>query len=299
MIKKLWLKFESMINKTIAIILDILAKIYKKNVPEKCQQNLHGSIKNIGRSYLAISKHFKFKVTLPKTIPKITFQNLLVPLKNIRSALSRFVTFTKNIDFSVFDFRHFVLEKLKGLRQLIQPVLISVKSFFSSLTPNTILILVISFAFLTLVFLGIIKSGRTIYLGVLDNQGNLDRSDDRAVPKYRESYFKRILPAKQLNVYEVTMPIYIDSINSVRTLLIDLTLTTSNRYAREYLDKHSFLIKDRLNNTIHPIIPDFPLTKEGKTIIKEKVIYEINQLLNEKKIEGEIKEVNFQMIIAA
>jgi len=299
MIKKLWLKFESMINRTIAIIIDIFAKIYIKNVPEKCQQNLHGSIKNIGRSYLAISKHFKFKVTLPKTMPKITFRNLLVPLKNIRSALSRFVTFTKNIDFSVFDFRHFVLEKLKDLQQLIQPNLLAIKSFFSSLTPNTILILVISFAFLTLIFLGIIKSGRTIYFGVMDNRGSLEISDDRAVPKYRESYFKRILPAKQLDVYEVTMPIYIDSINSVRTLLLDLTLTTSNRYAREYLDKHSFLIKDRLNNTIHPIIPDFPLTKEGKTIIKEKVIYEINQLLEEKKIEGEIKEVNFQMIIAA
>ena len=296
MIKKLWLKFESVINKAIAIIIDLLAQIYKKNVPEKFQQNLQSTITNISHSYRSVTKHFKIKITLPKTIP---LQNLLIPLKNLHSTLAKFITFTKNIDFSAFDFRQFLLSKLKSLYRLIQPILASIRNFFSSLTPNTILILVISLAFMILIFLGIIKSGRTIYLGVMDNQGNQDISDNSALPKYRESYFKRILPAKQLNVYEVTMPIYIDSINSVRTLLIDLTLTTSNRYAREYLDKHSYLIKDRLNNTIHPIIPDFPLTKEGKTIIKEKVIFEINQLLEEKKIEGEIKEVNFQMIIAA
>ncbi len=299
MFKKLWLKFEFIVNKIIALIIDILAKIYLKTVPQKYQQQISGSIQNLNIKYLKFTKHFEKKIKPKKTIPKFSFKNLLEPLKKFRLTVSKFVLFTKNIDFKVLDFRKIILDKIKYFRQLTQPLVNRTTHFLSTLTPNTILIIIFSFAFLVFVSLVILKSGRTIYVGVMNNQGNQMINENEVTPKYRESFFKRILPAKQLEIYEVTMPIYVDSSNSVRTLLIDITLVASNRYTRQFLDGNTGLVKDRLNNTIHPIIPDFPLTKEGKTIVKEKIIFEINTLLKEQKIEGEVEEVYFQMIIVA
>jgi hypothetical protein len=46
------------------------------------------------------------------------------------------------------------------------------------------------------------------------------------------------------------------------------------------------------------VIPSFPLSDEGKSVLKEKIKFEFNQVLKELNIAGEIQEVFIQDIIA-
>jgi len=294
-----------MANKVIAIILAILAKIYKKITTKKFQQNMDGFVQKINHQSLDLINHFKIKTKTktktqpPKTTSKVSFKKLFEPIKNFRDTISKFLVWVRNINFQSINPQKLLSTISSNLKQQTKPLQIKIKHFYSSLSPNTVLVITLSCFFLILIILGIVKSSRTIYLGVMTGQDNQHMHQNKIVPKYRESYFRRILPALQVDIFEVTMPIYVGSVNSVRTLLLDITLVTSNRFTRQFIDDNTGLVKDRLNNNMHPIIPDFPLTKEGKTIIREKVIFEINELLKEKKIEGEIKDVYFQMIIVA
>lgn len=301
-IKKIWVKFETVINKTIEFVIKVIVFVYTKVVPQKIRDKIDSKNQNLKSKVHSYKDKIVSKI--PKRKPREKIEGGFIAqikyyLRAIRRYASIVVNSTKKIDIKSVDFWALFKNIIGYFYDLIKPIIDKFQNRLKAIDHNTIVISVVFFATLILIILGILKSGRTIYQGVKDQGKSISQVEEKAPDAIRESYYQRILPAKQLNVYEVTLPIYIDSINSVRTLLMDLTLETSNRYTREYLHKHSYLIKDRLNNTIHPIIPDFPLTLEGKTIIREKVIFEINKLLKEEKIQGEIKKVSFQTIIAA
>ena len=82
---------------------------------------------------------------------------------------------------------------------------------------------------------------------------------------------------------------------------MDFTIVASNRYIKSYFwdNRNNHLILDRLNSRIRPMEILFPLESEGKIVIRDKVREEINILIKELGIDGEIEDVYIHNIIGA
>ena len=81
------------------------------------------------------------------------------------------------------------------------------------------------------------------------------------------------------------------------SISVEFTLETSNRYLKNYMEKHELWVRDRLLSTLEPVDSGFILTTEGRDIIKWKVLDELNQLTEEKGVEGQIERVSIKSII--
>ena len=118
----------------------------------------------------------------------------------------------------------------------------------------------------------------------------------------RQPAFSRIKDREFL-INDIYFPIYIKSTNSIKRLILDLNLRVSNRYIKTFFtdwnSRNLDLIYDRLNLTVEEIVPDFPLTKEGKFIIKRKIKLELDILFKEIGIKGEVEKVFISQIIGA
>jgi hypothetical protein len=89
----------------------------------------------------------------------------------------------------------------------------------------------------------------------------------------------------------------------ITRVYLDIKLRASNKLIKLFFVENNWvntdLLVDRFLTTLGPIIATFPLTDEGKKILKEKIKFESDQLLKELKIKGEIEEVIIQGIFAA
>ena len=114
---------------------------------------------------------------------------------------------------------------------------------------------------------------------------------------YRPIYHKKY--DKHFTVYSVRIPIHGKNKRIVKQIIIDFTVETSNKYLKEYLDRKIYMVKDRFNTTIEPIIPELPLKKEGKSVLANKLKREINNLIHELKIKGEVEKVYIHSILVS
>ena len=58
-------------------------------------------------------------------------------------------------------------------------------------------------------------------------------------------------------------------------------------------------ITHQLNTGVFAVVKEFPLTKEGKLIIKSKILERINEVLVNNKIPGEAENLAFLDIISS
>jgi hypothetical protein len=111
-------------------------------------------------------------------------------------------------------------------------------------------------------------------------------------PEYKK-YSKRTL-----RVQNIKVPIFKENVNQVRSITIDFTVRTSTRFAKQYLVFHESHLKDYFFTSVEPVISSFPLEAEGKLILKEKILYELNNFLIDQRVEGLVEEVNIVFINA-
>lgn len=112
----------------------------------------------------------------------------------------------------------------------------------------------------------------------------------------RPNYYKE--QNRQLVFTNIRLPVYIPQVNELRSVDIDFSLTLSNREARANLSKKEFELRDHLILEMEPVIAEFPLEEEGKTVIKEKIFREVNIFMQDMQIEGEVTEVEITYILA-
>ncbi len=196
-------------------------------------------------------------------------------------------------------------QKLKGgavsfqaVKRLFAPIAIflgslalKIKKWYLSLKPTTVAIGIVSSATVGIAALNIYSSGRQIY----DKSQEEPKIVNVEPSSIRAEYYKQ--SEKHLNVDGVTVPIYVGTGNAPKTLILDFTLLMSNRYLKSYFYENDYLLKDRLNTHFEPVVPTLPLEDEGKRIIKEKIIKELNILIKDLKIKGEVEDVYFHTII--
>lgn len=112
----------------------------------------------------------------------------------------------------------------------------------------------------------------------------------------RPLYYKK--EKKHLEITNLRLPVYIPKVNQIRSVDIDFTATLSNRYSRKYLEKHEFHLRDHLILQLEPSIAAFSLEEEGKEIIRQKLLFEINNYLKANHIEGEVLDLKITYILA-
>ncbi len=208
--------------------------------------------------------------------------------KQVQAGTKKALTAFRSVD--VKKIRLKPLFAILGL--ILLPLANKIKLWCLALKPGTIAIVSMISA------VGIV-GGISIYKSV-ENISDQEQKEEVKEQVYygkpRKIYHN--VDSKQLLVYQVSIPIYIESATDVRTLIIDFTLEMSNRYLKEYFLANDHLIKDRLGHSMEEIIPEFPLTLEGQQIIKEKILKEVNLLIKDLKIKGKAKNIFFNSILA-
>ena len=104
---------------------------------------------------------------------------------------------------------------------------------------------------------------------------------------------------KTLKVLNVKIPVWAAGVEKISTITVDFSIRTSTRFARYYLLEYEYKLRDHFFSTMEPIESDFPLEDEGKDIIKDVLIDEVNHFLKSNNVEGQVEEINILYIVGS
>ncbi|MBC75591.1 MAG: hypothetical protein CME64_06205 [Halobacteriovoraceae bacterium] len=114
---------------------------------------------------------------------------------------------------------------------------------------------------------------------------------------YRPDYLK--YEKRTLKVFNVKVPIFVESLKAVSSVTVDFTVRTDTRFAKTYLQEYEYKLIDHFFMTTQPVISSFPLQHEGKSILKQKIKDELNIFLDKNNVEGDVKEVEIIFIVGS
>jgi len=114
----------------------------------------------------------------------------------------------------------------------------------------------------------------------------------------RPNYY--LLNKKHLKIENIRIPVSLNDKKRIATIIADLVIECPNRTTQQFLFNSPHLVQDKLNNTIAPQINTFPLTEEGKVILRKKIKLELTELLKENHFKlFQIKRVNIVQVTAS
>lgn len=121
-------------------------------------------------------------------------------------------------------------------------------------------------------------------------------TEEEEVSYDRPEYYKKDL--KHLTITNLRLPVYVPAVNELRSVDIDFTAVMTTRESRLYLEKMEFQLRDHLILEIEPSVATFPLTEEGKEIIRQKLKSEIDLFLKERKVNGYVEDMKVVYMLA-
>jgi flagellar basal body-associated protein FliL len=111
----------------------------------------------------------------------------------------------------------------------------------------------------------------------------------------RPDYYKK--ETRFFEMRNLTLPVYVPGLNQIRTVDLDFTATMSNREVKMKLEERDIQIRDHLTLNVEPLSANFPLEDEGKEIIRQKLILELDEYIKEVGLEGYVEEINITYFI--
>lgn len=112
----------------------------------------------------------------------------------------------------------------------------------------------------------------------------------------RPTYYKEVF--RQVKVAGIRIPVYYPQVNELQTVTIDFSATLSNRFGRVFIEHREHLVRDHLIRTLEPVLAQYSLDNEGKTIIKEKIIIELQELMHQHQVDSEVTDLTLTYILA-
>lgn len=140
---------------------------------------------------------------------------------------------------------------------------------------------------------GVYVSSQKIYLGEFNTR------EPASIQKYVEKSKHESFPARTLKVLNVKVPVFKKSASSIRSVTVDFTVRTTTRFAKMYLEEYEYKLKDYFFLTVEPVVSEFQIETEGKSILRDKIKREVNEFLKANNVEGEVVEVKIVFIIAS
>ena len=142
--------------------------------------------------------------------------------------------------------------------------------------------------------LGIVVESRKI-LSTEEQAGRAPASAETDAYQ-RPDYHKK--NERELTFNNVKIPVYVTGANELRSLIIDFSVVTSNRATKAWLESREFQMRDHLVHVLEPVLPAFPMSDEGRTMLTEKLQQEVNHFLELHQVEGVVKETRLIYILA-
>lgn len=295
----IWLKIETFINNVLSSLIAGFSRSFKKATPKnvlKSAKSINISIQQIKEKTSQIKSTQKKAVALKTTQLKAkTFEKAQLLKKTLRSQAQA----AKSFDWSSLNSK-----KVFGLIGLLfLPLFSKINAWCLTIKPQMIVSFFAASAVVTISGITIFQQSKKIAeksSSESEEPTIITDSVDANSVQYGRTKFRNY-EMKKLTITSVSMPVYIKNQKKMQSLQIDFTIISSNRYIREFFQQtqKENILRDRLNSTIEPVIPTFPLENEGKIILKEKIKLEINNLIRELKINGEIKEIYIHSIISS
>lgn len=278
-------KFEDWLNSVVMTFGHKLESFFKKLTPSQIRKG--------GQKLLASKDHFKTNLSKTKQIiAERSIQSIgsaKEKLEKGKLKTAELVITAKETDWKNLKIKSVLL----GIIAFIAPPFLRLKNWYIGLKPATIATSVVISSVVSVTGVGIYQQTQKL----AEKARGPASVEEEIIEVKRPKYYK--LDEKALSITNIVLPTYLESTGAIRKLVIDFTFITSNRYIKAYFWDNSHIVNDRLNSRIEPIAVEFPLEDEGKNIIKDKIKREMNALIKELQIEGEIQEVYIDSITGA
>lgn len=281
-------KLEDLINKLLFLIGNLIVRACVKVLPAKVISLFSKVFSGIG-----------FAIVWMKNLPKLIITSLPTLLSKTKSLILGFdfkaklketkalalAQYAKNQEgHKVSDFKKAMLLPFLMMGQWIKDLSFGQTFLLLSFTGASI------FA-----GIGIGISGNKL-LEVHQNANRAPASAEEVVEYERPDYYKKQI--RHLEITSIRLPVFFSNLNELRSIDVDFSATISNRMGRMKLEKLEFQLRDHLVLHVEPMAAGFPLDEEGKSILREKLLREINDFMKLHQIEGEVKDIKLIYILA-
>jgi hypothetical protein len=287
-INALLTKIFEIIKSHLIKLVPLKVKVFKANLKERIEKNK--------------KKFIEFLIKL-KEQSIVLFKKVLKDLKALKRTTSKKLrqlnSFIENFSIKKIDFKKIFLSTIAILSipyKKLRPFIVSI--------PRKTYIIGISILSSLILFSAILYNPiNNIYKkktnkDLISSEKSKQKGEQQIDYIERTSYFKR--EKKQFTIRDIDLPIYVESVNSIKMLTLDFTIEGDNKYIAAFFkgSRNENLIKNQLIGSVHPIVPTFPLGEEGKRILKHKLKKEMNVLIKKLDIKGYISNVYINNILA-
>ncbi|MBI2521489.1 MAG: hypothetical protein HYV97_13810 [Bdellovibrio sp.] len=200
---------------------------------------------------------------------------------------------------AVNSLQRFDIDQIKNgkwrthVSEFCNKIFIKIQQTYNNTSPKTLFLLAFVITTGSLAIFQIFRTSVLVYKRNFESASI--KQESAMLISRRPAYHDRI--KKSFYVTNISIPFSFEGpvvdkeAEGIRSLIIDIEVETSNRYLSIYLSTQEHLIKDYLNKKLEPVLPTFPLTPEGKRVIRTKIIEELNRLILETGAKGTVKNV--------
>ena len=285
-------KFEEKLNALLGRVLGGLLNLLLKLVPKGLQLKIS-----------KLSHQFKEKKELFKLNQKQRAVRSFEKVKTTQNYIFDNLTKLQNYPLreKIILFRLYLMEQLKthpkvhfyNLKEYLKKFFLKLKTKLSNKNDIYTKISVLSVFLILLSASFIYLTGLDIYKREFQTRAPASVQEYDYRPDYQQ-YTK-----KTLKVLNVKIPVWAAGVEKISTITVDFSIRTSTRFARYYLLEYEYKLRDHFFSTMEPIESDFPLEDEGKDIIKDVLIDEVNHFLKSNNVEGQVEEINILYIVGS
>lgn len=280
-------KLENFVNKILILIGDLISRFVAKATPTKIK--------------IVLSKIAEWKskaITFAKTSPKLLIQAAPVLVTKVTGVIATVKTkLTETYKAAMAQHADTTGgSKFSGLKKTALTPFLMVGQWVKGLSAAQTVMLLGFTAASVLSAINIGFSGNRIHKQLTEEDGRTPASVEEEISYDRPGYYKK--QTRHLDMTSIRLPVYFANVNELRSIDIDFTATMSNRLARMKLERMEFQLRDHLILHIEPMVASFPLEDEGKEIMREKLIMELNDFMVNHQIEGEVKELKITYVLA-
>ncbi len=267
-----WQKIEAIINRILGQIFALVASLTSKITPAKFKSAKQRK-QAPGPSKFK-EKFLAYQTALTNWALKRK-QGVQKVASNSQGYAISIVLKARSIKLSSFKPHGMLL----AIAALFTPIFLKIKSWVVTLKPTTIALSISSFAIFSLAGLQIYQNSKEIadesgMITKVELVEELEKAGEISRRPANHGKIRQILTVTNLN-----MPVYLGKSTDLSSVILDFTIITTNRTTRNFLFENEILIRDQLTNSVHPTLPEFTLTTEGKEIIKQKIKDDLNALI--------------------
>ncbi len=267
--------FHFIILKKVFDKIEIKNKALKEWKTKK-KQSLKAGVQTSYKNYLKKQEKFFQKID---SIQKYPFKEKIAEFK-IKTRIYLTTTSPK--------------EHIHNIKNIVSPLLIKLKNKLLNINKAQVGMTFVLIFFIALGSYSIYLGSTDIYQHEYPNRGIA--STEQAYD-YRPEY--RQYADRTLKIQNIKVPIYTERLGEIDSITVDFSLRLSTKFSKYYLEEYEYKLKDYFFTTVEPILSGFLINEEGKEVLKEKIIIEIDNFLKENNVEGHVDDVNILYIVGS